>query len=46
MIRDLLFPIIYGLVIFLAGMKVMEAALSRLAGPCYPEACIRPHLRQ
>ncbi|AIQ19947.1 sodium:phosphate symporter [Paenibacillus sp. FSL H7-0357] len=33
MIRDLLFPIIYGLVIFLAGMKLMEAALSRLAGP-------------
>lgn len=33
MIRDVLFPIIYGLVIFLAGMKLMEAALSRLAGP-------------
>jgi phosphate:Na+ symporter len=33
MIRDLLFPVLYGLVIFLAGMKVMEASLSRLAGP-------------
>ncbi|MBT2288131.1 Na/Pi cotransporter family protein [Paenibacillus albidus] len=33
MIRDLLFPVVYGLVIFLAGMKLMEAALSRLAGP-------------
>ncbi|OKP97225.1 Na/Pi cotransporter family protein [Paenibacillus sp. P46E] len=33
MIRDLLFPVIYGLVIFLAGMKLMEAALTRLAGP-------------
>ncbi|MNO19822.1 Na+/Pi-cotransporter [compost metagenome] len=33
MIRDLLFPVIYGLVIFLAGMKLMEAALARLAGP-------------
>jgi phosphate:Na+ symporter len=33
MIRDLLFPVIYGLVIFLAGMKLMEAALSKLAGP-------------
>lgn len=33
MIRELLFPILYGLVIFLAGMKVMEASLSRLAGP-------------
>lgn len=33
MIRDVLFPIIYGLVIFLAGMKLMETALSRLAGP-------------
>jgi len=33
MIRDLLFPVIYGLVIFLAGMKLMEAAMSKLAGP-------------
>ncbi len=33
MIRDLLFPVIYGLVIFLAGMKLMEAALAKLAGP-------------
>ena len=33
MIRDLLFPVIYGLVIFLAGMKLMESAMSRLAGP-------------
>lgn len=33
MIRDLLFPVLYGLVIFLAGMKIMEASLSRLAGP-------------
>ncbi|WP_379161116.1 Na/Pi cotransporter family protein [Paenibacillus sp. sgz5001063] len=33
MIRDLLFPVLYGLVIFLAGMKLMEAALARLAGP-------------
>ncbi|MHA6530364.1 Na/Pi cotransporter family protein [Paenibacillus sp. BAC0078] len=33
MIRDVLFPVIYGLVIFLAGMKLMEAALARLAGP-------------
>ncbi|WHY18278.1 Na/Pi symporter [Paenibacillus sp. G2S3] len=33
MFRDLLFPIIYGLVIFLAGMKLMETALSKLAGP-------------
>ncbi|WP_342550214.1 Na/Pi symporter [Paenibacillus sp. FSL P2-0089] len=33
MIRELLFPVLYGLVIFLAGMKVMEASLSRLAGP-------------
>ncbi|MFE4711333.1 Na/Pi cotransporter family protein [Paenibacillus sp. NPDC056722] len=33
MIRDLLFPVIYGLVIFLAGMKLMEKSLSRLAGP-------------
>lgn len=33
MFSDLLFPIIYGLVIFLAGMKLMETALSKLAGP-------------
>lgn len=33
MIHDVLFPVIYGLVIFLAGMKLMEAALARLAGP-------------
>jgi phosphate:Na+ symporter len=33
MIRDLLFPVIYGLVIFLAGMKLMEVAMSKLAGP-------------
>lgn len=33
MIRDLLFPVIYGLVIFLAGMKLMETALAKLAGP-------------
>ncbi|KWX75697.1 sodium:phosphate symporter [Paenibacillus riograndensis] len=33
MIRDVLFPVIYGLVIFLAGMKLMEAALAKLAGP-------------
>ena len=33
MFRDLLFPVIYGLVIFLAGMKLMETALSKLAGP-------------
>lgn len=33
MIRELLFPVLYGLVIFLAGMKVMEASLARLAGP-------------
>lgn len=33
MFSDLLFPIIYGLVIFLAGMKLMETALSKLAEP-------------
>lgn len=33
MFPDLLFPIIYGLVIFLAGIKLMETALSKLAGP-------------
>jgi len=33
MIRDLLFPVIYGLVIFLAGMKLMEVSMSKLAGP-------------
>ncbi|WP_238654579.1 Na/Pi cotransporter family protein [Paenibacillus piscarius] len=33
MIRELLFPVFYGLVIFLAGMKVMEASLAKLAGP-------------
>lgn len=33
MIRDLVFPVIYGLVIFLAGMKLMETAMSKLAGP-------------
>lgn len=33
MIRDLLFPVIYGLIIFLAGMKLMETAMSKLAGP-------------
>lgn len=33
MIRDLLFPVIYGLVIFLAGMKLMETAMAKLAGP-------------
>lgn len=31
--RDVLFPVLYGMVIFLAGMKLMETALSRLAGP-------------
>ncbi|WP_150266401.1 Na/Pi cotransporter family protein [Paenibacillus tepidiphilus] len=38
MIRDVLFPVIYGLVIFLAGMKLMETALSRLAGPLLAHA--------
>ncbi|WP_379135145.1 Na/Pi cotransporter family protein [Paenibacillus sp. sgz500958] len=38
MIRDLLFPVIYGLVIFLAGMKLMEAAMSKLAGPMLTRA--------
>lgn len=33
MIREVLFPVLYGIVIFLAGMKLMETALSRLAGP-------------
>ncbi|MRN55734.1 Na/Pi cotransporter family protein [Paenibacillus monticola] len=33
MIRDLLFPVLYGLIIFLAGMKLLEAAMARLAGP-------------
>ncbi|WP_025692708.1 Na/Pi symporter, partial [Paenibacillus zanthoxyli] len=33
MMRDVLFPILYGIIIFLAGMKLMETALSKLAGP-------------
>lgn len=33
MIRDLLFPVLYGLIIFLAGMKLLEAAMARVAGP-------------
>jgi len=33
MLSSLWFPICYGLVLFLFGMKVMEAALSRWAGP-------------
>ncbi|AIQ13972.1 Na/Pi cotransporter family protein [Paenibacillus durus] len=33
MMRDVLFPVLYGIIIFLAGMKLMETALSKLAGP-------------
>ncbi|MWV45297.1 Na/Pi cotransporter family protein [Paenibacillus sp. HJL G12] len=33
MFNTIIFPVIYGLIIFLAGMKVMEAALSSWAGP-------------
>lgn len=33
MFNTIIFPVIYGLVIFLAGMKVMEAALGSWAGP-------------
>lgn len=33
MLSSLWFPICYGLVLFLLGMKVMEAALQRWAGP-------------
>ncbi|MCJ8011433.1 Na/Pi symporter [Paenibacillus sp. KQZ6P-2] len=33
MFNTIIFPVIYGLVIFLAGMKVMETALGRWAGP-------------
>jgi len=33
MFRDVLFPLLYGLLIFLAGMKWMETALQRMAGP-------------
>lgn len=32
-IREILFPVLYGVVIFLAGMKLMETAMSKLAGP-------------
>ncbi|MNV31367.1 Na+/Pi-cotransporter [compost metagenome] len=38
MFSDLLFPVMYGIVIFLAGMKLMEAALSKLAGPILEDA--------
>ncbi|WP_054956672.1 Na/Pi cotransporter family protein [Paenibacillus dakarensis] len=33
MISGLWFPVIYGLVVFLLGMKVMEVSLQRFAGP-------------
>ncbi|MDR0268996.1 Na/Pi symporter [Paenibacillus sp.] len=33
MFNTVIFPVIYGLVIFLAGMKVMESALGSWAGP-------------
>ncbi|MDR9853067.1 Na/Pi symporter [Paenibacillus sp. VCA1] len=33
MFHTVIFPVIYGLIIFLAGMKVMEAALGSWAGP-------------
>ncbi|WP_310550282.1 Na/Pi cotransporter family protein [Paenibacillus glufosinatiresistens] len=40
MLSALLFTVLYGLVIFLAGMKLMETALSRLSGPLL-EAALR-----
>lgn len=33
MFNTIIFPVIYGLVIFLAGMKIMETALGSWAGP-------------
>ncbi|KHF33985.1 Na+/Pi-cotransporter [Paenibacillus sp. P1XP2] len=33
MFHTMIFPVVYGLIIFLAGMKVMEAALGSWAGP-------------
>ncbi|WP_438346887.1 Na/Pi cotransporter family protein [Paenibacillus sp. FA6] len=33
MFHAIIFPVLYGLAIFLLGMKVMESALSRWAGP-------------
>lgn len=33
MIHNLIIPVVYGIIIFLAGMKLMETALSKLAGP-------------
>ncbi|GIP25108.1 hypothetical protein J23TS9_02380 [Paenibacillus sp. J23TS9] len=33
MFNTIIFPVIYGLIIFLAGMKVMETALGSWAGP-------------
>lgn len=33
MFHTIIFPVVYGLIIFLAGMKVMEAALGSWAGP-------------
>ncbi|WP_145045710.1 Na/Pi cotransporter family protein [Paenibacillus xylanexedens] len=33
MFREVVFPLLYGLVIFFAGMKVMEMSLQRMAGP-------------
>ncbi|NMO94842.1 Na/Pi cotransporter family protein [Paenibacillus lemnae] len=33
MLQSLWFPVLYGLVLFLLGMKIMESALQRWAGP-------------
>ncbi|MBB3127289.1 phosphate:Na+ symporter [Paenibacillus rhizosphaerae] len=33
MFQSVVFPVVYGFVIFMAGMKVMEAALAKWAGP-------------
>ncbi|PYE47462.1 Na/Pi cotransporter family protein [Paenibacillus barcinonensis] len=33
MFRDIMLPLLYGLIIFFGGMKLMEVALQRMAGP-------------
>lgn len=33
MFRDVILPLLYGLIIFFGGMKLMETALQRMAGP-------------
>ncbi|GGH45210.1 Na/Pi-cotransporter [Paenibacillus silvae] len=33
MFRDIILPLLYGLIIFFGGMKLMETALQRMAGP-------------